>query len=143
MVNRKFFPLNDMCKIIYTTLLIFMGLAGCQQKIEQGDFDVTQWKADPLACKSVRRTLVPQLENLKPRLYGHTPREVMAILGKPDAEELREGAQRVFLYYLEPGVQCEKKETLSQASKVLIRFNALNQVSEVAYSKPVGEFLRP
>lgn len=131
-----------MFKYLCFVLLVLLVLAGCQQRIEPGSFDTTVWKADPLACQGNRRQLVSQLEVLKPQLYRHSPREVMAVLGRPDAEELREGSQRVFLYYLEPGPQCKNRKAVSAANKVTVRFNALNQVSEVAYSQPIGDLLQ-
>ncbi|CAN5897042.1 hypothetical protein BH24BAC1_BH24BAC1_01750 [soil metagenome] len=131
-----------MTKIPSIFLLLFLMGGGCSQKIEEGAFDSPAWKGDSFACKGERQRLVPAFQDLRVRLFGHNPKEVIALFGRPDAEELRAGSERVFIYYVEPGPQCEPKRGASEANKVQVRFNALNQVSEVSYTQPIGDLLR-
>jgi hypothetical protein len=130
-----------MYKYINTFVLLIFLFSGCRQQIDRSGFDAETWKRDPLACQGDRLQLVPGLEKLRPRLYGHNYQQIIPLLGRPDAEEIREGAQRVFLYYLEPGPQCEQIKNLAEGTKVLIRFNAMGLVSEVSYSQPIGDLL--
>lgn len=128
---------------LYILLVTMVVAGGCRNKVEVGAFDPVAWQADPFACKGERQSMVPGLQELRPLLLGHNPREVMRLLGRPEAEELRAGSERVFIYFLEPGPRCEQRDQLSAANKMQVRFNALNQVSEVSYTEPIGDLLRP
>jgi hypothetical protein len=130
-----------MYKYIYLILITTFMQSGCRQQIDGSGFDTETWKRDHLACQGERKHLVAALEQLKPRLYGHNYQQIIPVLGRPDAEEIREGAQRVFFYYLEPGPQCQQLSLIAEASKVLIRFNAMGLVSEVSYTRPLGDIL--
>lgn len=129
-------------KSILFFFILSTGLSGCQPEIDTGNFDTAKWKSDPLGCKGIRPELVAALEAIRPNLYRHNNRAIIKVLGRPDAEELRAGNQKVFFYYLEEGPQCTQKDHFSKADKVLIRFNAMNQVSEVSYSQPLGDIIR-
>lgn len=81
--------------------------------------------------------MTAEFDAIRKELYGKPENEVKDILGKPDAEQLMSRGQRLFIYYLEAGSQCEKRNQLSNANRAEVRFNALNKVSEITYLRPI------
>jgi hypothetical protein len=113
-------------------------LAGCQSKTELAGFDAKAWKQDMGSCTDTRKTLLQDFENVKDQLFGKSEKEIKAILGRPDGEELMERSQRFFYYYIEPGTHCQIKGRLSEANRVQIRFSSLSRVNEITYAQPVS-----
>jgi outer membrane protein assembly factor BamE (lipoprotein component of BamABCDE complex) len=54
------------------------------------------------------------------------------LFGKPDAEELLERSQKIYIYYITPGPKCTKGTSSIQDQKALtVRFDALGKVREI------------
>ena len=122
------------------TLLLLMLLPliwACSEPARIPGFDSEKWQQDKKACQDTRRQMTPEFEHIRRDLYGRTEAEIKDILGKPDGEQLMSRGQRVFIYYLEPGAQCEQRNKLSDANRAEVRFNALNKVSEITYLRPI------
>lgn len=126
-------------KIIYP--LIFISLVSvptsCRRKVSFPGFNSPAWIGDSFACQSVRPKMLPELKKIRRELRGLTIPQLMGVLGKPDGEALLAGNERIYYYYLQPGKQCQNKNELSAANKLMVRFNALEQVSEVMFEQPV------
>jgi len=122
-------------------LLLFLGVdfvsTNCRPKVTFPGFDSAAWIGDSFACQNVRRNLIPELKKIRRELRGLAISQLMNVLGKPDSEALLAGNERIYYYYLMPGTQCQNKQELSSANKLMIRFNALEQVSEVLFEQPV------
>lgn len=117
-------------------LLPAVGLAGlllgCGHALPQlPDFDAAAWRADPYACRNLRRKAVPTLVLNKEKLYESRANDVTALFGPPDEEELRAGTEKVYYYYLEPGTQCQGRHARSGAACLSLRFGPLGTVTEV------------
>ena len=113
-------------------LSIIMLGAGCGHALPQlPNFDAATWRADPYACRNLRRQAVPVLVLNKEKLYESRADDVTALLGQPDEEELRAGTEKVYYYYLEPGTQCQPQHTRSGAACLSLRFGPLGTVTEV------------
>lgn len=113
--------------------------AACSESAQLDGFDSKSWKNDAKACKGTRQKMQTDFEAIRKELYGRQEKEIRAILGKPDGEELMARGQRLFYYYLESGTQCDQKDLISLANKAEIRFNALTKVSEITYTYPLGK----
>ncbi|MBD1395985.1 hypothetical protein H9Q13_02310 [Pontibacter sp. JH31] len=109
----------------------------CSEPTRITGFDSNKWQQDKKGCQNNRQQLVPEFESIRRELYGRTEGEIKDILGKPDAEQLMSRGQRLFIYYLEPGAQCQQRNKLSDANRAEVRFNALNKVSEITYLRPI------
>ena len=120
---------------VWATLIVFLN--GCRGKTEIEGFDSKAWKADFGSCNNTRKAMLDDFEKAKPQLYDLSEREVKAILGRPDGEELFERNQRYFYYYIEPGTHCQVKGKLSEANRIQIRFSPLSKVNEIMYAHPV------
>ena len=113
-------------------LTIISALAGCGHALPQlPNFDAATWRADPYACRNLRRKAVPILVLNKEKLYESRANDVTALLGQPDEEELRAGTEKVYYYYLEPGTQCQPPHARSGAACLSLRFGPLGTVTEV------------
>ena len=132
----SYFPLRQtilLLSIRLTTVLILFGLlTGCGHALPKlPGFDAATWRADPYACRNLRRQAFSLLVLNKEKLYEARADDVTALLGKPDEEELRAGTEKVYYYYLEPGTQCQGRHARSGAACLSLRFGPLGTVTEV------------
>ncbi|GAA4386687.1 hypothetical protein GCM10023186_31600 [Hymenobacter koreensis] len=119
-------------------------LASCSgQSITIPGFDDATWRRDSRACQGLRRNLLPPLDQNRQLLYGKTNGAINALLGHPDEEELEAQTQRAYYYYLEPGEQCQPGHPRSAARRLLLRFGALNTVTEVLYTTSAPIYHKP
>jgi hypothetical protein len=103
----------------------------CKKNIDLQGFDLETWKKDTKGCQNQRLKLLTEFEQkIKPQLKGISENSLAALLGKADMQELSRRNQKFYYYYLEAGTQC-KDSTNSQAKRLQIRFDAINNVSEV------------
>ncbi len=110
-----------------------MGLAACNAPKEIEGFDSAAWQADRLGCGGGRQALRASFDSVRLELKGLTQNEVLDVLGKPDFQRLYERNQKFYVYFLEPGAQCEGKADASRARTAVIRFSAIELVTEVYY----------
>ncbi|SHK44925.1 hypothetical protein [Hymenobacter psychrotolerans] len=101
-------------------------------------FDTSAWRSDPYGCKSVRSNQAKALLAGKEQLYGLRTATIDKMLGRPDEEELAEQTEKIYYYYLEPGLQCEPAHQRSGANKISIRFGSLGTVTEILTDKPLS-----
>lgn len=126
----------DMKKYFLFSLMLPL-LLSCSEPTRLAGFDSDKWQQDKKGCQNQRRQMIPDFEKIRRELYGRPEAEVKDILGKPDAEQLMRRGQRIFIYYLEPGAQCNERNKLSEANRAEVRFNALSKVSEITYLRPI------
>ena len=114
-------------------LWVGMSLAGCNAPTQREGFDSAAWQADRLGCGGKRQALRASFDTIRLELRGLTQNEVLDVLGKPDFQRLYERNQKFYVYFLEPGAQCEGKADASRARTAVIRFSAIELVTEVYY----------
>ncbi len=110
-----------------------IGLAACGSPKKIDGFDSAAWQADRLGCGGGRKALRESFDKSRQQLKGLTQNEVLDVLGKPDFQRLYERNQKFYVYFLEPGPQCEGKADASRARTAVIRFSAIELVTEVYY----------
>ncbi|WP_242919426.1 hypothetical protein [Pontibacter liquoris] len=126
-----------MLKRLFYIPLLSLLLTSCYTPENLRDFDSETWKADRFACNGKRSELVQEFEKIRQNLYGQKEYVARNLLGKPDQEELLEGNQRIYYYYLEKGEQCTDRSKLSDANWAEVRINAVGKVSEISYKYPI------
>ncbi len=104
----------------------------------KGNFDSEAWKTDALACKNERNSLLPGLDSMKEQLRGVSEKDLQKLLGKPEATSLTDQSERIYIYYIEPGSQCQQNNGLSEANKLMVRISSLGWVTELNYENPVA-----
>lgn len=88
------------------------------------------WQADKNGCEGKRAAMLKTMEQEKSKLLALKETEIVQLLGRPDQNELYKRNQKFFYYYLQPGPLCSQDST-SNATKLMIRFNAMGLAKEV------------
>jgi hypothetical protein len=113
--------------------IIFLGMVtACSSSAKEFNFDDKSWKNDLNGCKGDRVKLAPQVETFRMKLLTRKEYVIRGLFGKPDAEELLERSQKIYIYYISPGPKCKTGSTDIQDQKALsVRFDALGKVREI------------
>ncbi|WP_345162019.1 outer membrane protein assembly factor BamE domain-containing protein [Nibribacter koreensis] len=76
--------------------------------------------------------LAPQVEDFRMKLLTRKEYVIRGLFGKPDAEELLERSQKIYIYYITPGPKCKDASMAGKDQKALtVRFDALGKVREI------------
>ena len=88
---------------------VFIGLlSGCSSAPEKlGQLDLVKWREDRAACAGIRSGLVKDFKVEQANLMGKFADDVGEMLGKPDIHQLAGRNQKLYVYFLEKGPQCE------------------------------------
>lgn len=109
-----------------------LALAGCGHALPPlPGFAPANWRADTYGCQGHRMALLPNLLKAREKLYLTRADDINALLGQPDEEELREGTEKVYIYYLVPGPQCGPGHHRSAAPCLRLHFGPLGTVTEI------------
>lgn len=92
--------------------------------------DPAAFRADRSGCAGYRDAHRLILKSLSPRLLGLREGQISRLLGLPDATELGDRGQRVYLYRLTPGPACGANSRALEPTLLRVRFNAVEKVSE-------------
>jgi hypothetical protein len=94
--------------------------------------DLKAWKDDKQACHGTRSSMMEAMEDQSQKLLALSQQEVIALLGKPDENELYKRNQKFFYYFVQPSASCTNSGT-SNPKKLVIRFNAMGLAKEVSF----------
>lgn len=114
--------------IIIATFLILCSCGNDHTTL--GTIDLVQWKSDRNACGGLRTRSVEELQQHKNELLGLSESEVIALLGKPDQNELYKRNQKFYYYFLEPAPSCAS--AAGNPKRLMVRFNAVGLAKEVS-----------
>lgn len=110
---------------------IFSLLTACDPPApELPGLDVEAFRADRRGCAGYRDEHRLVIKSLTPRLLGLRESQISRLLGRPDAAELGDRGQRVYLYSLTPGPACGASTRAIEPTLLRVRFNAVDKVSE-------------
>lgn len=115
------------------TLGCFIVLAGCGSPKQLEGFDSAAWKSDRMGCQGTRKSMRGQSDAIRLQLRGLSQDEVLDVLGKPDFQRLYQRNQKFYVYFVEPGPQCEGRSDASQARTLILRLSAIELVTEAYY----------
>lgn len=122
MIRFKWFNL------IFLAVLFF----SCGKKLpELQGIDKKAWIEDKKGCLKNRSNMIGSLTKEKEKLLALDEMKIVALLGKPDENELFKRNQKFFYYYLHPAKECSV-DTASVVLKLVIRFNAMGLAKEVS-----------
>lgn len=106
-------------------------LSACGGKLETGNINIENWKADRYGCKGLRIQDLDELEKIKNSFLGENNQSIIKTFGRPDRVELVDKSQSFFFYFLEPSQDCDGVKPEKEPLRVLFRMNAISKVSEV------------
>jgi hypothetical protein len=118
-------------------LFLLVGFISCRSMpVEVGEkFDSEVFRSDRNACLNKRLDMKESLMQGKDALIGHSENDMFSTLGRYDLQMLDARNQKVFIYFLEPGPQCERKP--SEAISMAVYFNATKLVKEITFQKGI------
>lgn len=98
-----------------------------------GKLDAKAWRTDRRGCNGVRTKLVgsfrAEVENLK----GKSANDIGGVLGGPDINQIADRNQKYYVYFLEPGPQCNDTKAQPSAPTVALRMSAMGVVTEITF----------
>jgi hypothetical protein len=103
---------------------------------ELSDVDLTAWKDDPKACNGTRAKFLEPLQQQREKLKGLSENELVALMGKPDLNDLSKRHEKFYYFYIDPSPACGGDST---AMRLIIRFNAVGLSREVAIERMITE----
>lgn len=104
---------------------------GCQAPLPKLEgIDLQRWQQDKNACHHQRADMCDAIDHEKEKLLSLKQMEVVELLGHPDQNELYSRNQKFFYYFIDPAPTCPGGD--SSAAKLVLRFNAIGLVNEVA-----------
>ena len=120
-----------MRKIIIIALLV---MCACQKKkADLGNFDLQSFKTDRGGCEDKRVKLIDPLKDLKPKILGLSENQIVENFGRYDYQILSRRNEKVFVYFLEKGPQCDHIQNPTNSRSMLLYFNAASLVKEVSF----------
>ncbi|WP_125077722.1 hypothetical protein [Rufibacter latericius] len=119
---------------IYFLFFYFLAvfLCSCTSPVSDFDFDSKTWKNDLNGCKGDRVNLREQIESIRLKLGGLHESDIRKLLGKPDAQQLLENSQEIYIYYITSGPKCTSAASQQSKEKeaLTVRMDALGNVRE-------------
>ena len=113
-------------KKLFIVYILIAGACGRPLPALDG-IDLKQWKDDKNGCNHFREKLIDTLGSQKDKLLGLSEDDVIALLGRPDQNELYKRNEKFFKYFLEPGPSCRS----DSSDRILsIRFNSVGLAKE-------------
>lgn len=96
-------------------------------------FHADVWKKDKLGCQGHRAKLAAEFDSIRRNLRGMSQDQILKVLGNPDFQNLQTRNQKLYIYFVEKGEQCQHAQADSRARTVAIRFNAIGYATEITY----------
>ena len=113
--------------------LLFLALliSSCGRDLpELEGMDLVSWKNDKNACSGNRLEMLKSIESGKEKLIALSEMDIVALLGKPDQNELYKRNQKFYTYFIQPAAVC--KTGTNHPKRLVIRFNAMGLAKEVS-----------
>jgi len=121
---------------LFLILFVFF-LAGCSytDPLEIPGLDSAAFKSDRGGCNGERKRQAELLKENRERFLGISENEIFQAIGRYDYQVLDRKNEKIFVYYLEPGPQCEQIQSPTQAESLVLYLNAVKLVKEVVIRK--------
>jgi hypothetical protein len=97
-------------------------------------FDSEQWMADTKGCQGARKSMAVAIINYKDKIKKYKYEQVLTFLGRPDIVDRYNRGKKNIVYYIEPGVHCEKGSTY-KAEKLVLEIGPLGEINIVRTEK--------
>ncbi len=115
-------------KKLFIVFILIVGACGKPLPKLEG-IDLKQWKDDKDGCNHFREKLIDKLASQKDKLLSLPEDDVIALLGRPDQNELYKRNEKFFKYSLKPGPSCKSDTSFMILS---IRFNSVGLAKEAS-----------
>jgi hypothetical protein len=117
------------CRWLSGLLLVMLMSACGKEKISLENFGEQKWKEDRKGCRGSRLELSEVILAQKEKLLARNEIDIIAILGKPDENELYKRNEKFYYYYVGPSNECDGAS--GDPKRLIIRFNAMGLAKEI------------
>ncbi len=108
---------------------------GNTEKTDLGTLDATAFRKDRGGCEHIRDKMTENIRLNRDKLLGLSENELIKALGRYDFQILDRKNEKIFIYYLEKGPQCEFIQNPSEALSMAVYLNSVSLVKEVTFQK--------
>jgi hypothetical protein len=120
---------------LFKLLVVAAFFTACNKELPELDgIDKKEWIADKNGCLLKRRGMIDAVQKEKLKLLSLDEMQIVALLGKPDHNELYKRNQKFYNYYLQGYPGCSDA-TDTIAMRLVIRFNAVGLANEVSVER--------
>lgn len=116
-------------------LLLLLNSCSSYSPVEIPGFDSDAFKKDRGGCNNYRITQFENLKKQKDLLLGASENQIIQTLGRYDYQILDKKNQKVFVYFLEKGPQCEFIQNPTTSEAMVIYLNSVSLTKEVLFQK--------
>jgi hypothetical protein len=116
-------------------LLVFIFISmlfGCSlnTSLKLEEINLSDFKKDRKACLGLRKEMLTTLEQQKKNFLGINENEIYYSLGRFDYQNLDKKNEKVIVYFLEKGPQCENLRNRTQSKCLILKLNSVSLVKE-------------
>jgi hypothetical protein len=119
------------------TVLLAVALNACSYSdpLQLPGLDAEAFKDDRGGCNGGRAKQIALVKEHKDAFLGISENEIFKGIGRYDYQVLDRKNEKVFVYFLEPGPQCEQMQNPTQAESLVLYMNAVKLVKQVVIRK--------
>lgn len=123
--------------LILSAICSFLFMAGCStvEKPDLGTFDSELFKSDRNACEEKRTTQIEELREMKDKILGLSEKQIKEGFGRYDYQVLDRRTEKIIVFFLEKGSQCNQLQQPSTALVMELHINAVGLVKEVDFRR--------
>lgn len=116
-------------------LLIVITSCSTVEKPNLGTFDSELFISDRNACEGKRTTQIEELREMKDKILGLSESQIKEGFGRYDYQILDRRSEKIIVFFLEEGPQCEQLQQPSNALVMELHINAVGLVKEVDFRR--------
>lgn len=122
---------------ILISCFIVLFITGCStvEKPDLGTFDSELFKSDRNACEAKRTTQIDELRGMKGKILGLSESQIKEGFGRYDYQILDRRSEKIIVFFLEKGPQCDQLQQPSNALVMELHINAVGLVKEVNFRR--------
>lgn len=119
----------------FAFLLIAITSCSTVEKPDLGTFDSELFISDRNACEEKRTGQIAELREMKDKILGLSESQIKEGFGRYDYQILDRRSEKIIVFFLEKGPQCEQLQQPSNALVMELHINAVGLVKEVDFRR--------
>lgn len=119
----------------FAFLLIAITSCSTVEKPDLGTFDSELFISDRNACEEKRTAQIEELRGMKDKILGLSESQIKEGFGRYDYQILDRRSEKIIVFFLEKGPQCEQLQQPSNALVMELHINAVGLVKEVDFRR--------
>jgi hypothetical protein len=122
-------------KLLLIFLILILQSCGLTTSLKLDNIALEVFKKDRIGCKNDRTPMIGELEKQKKKFLGISENEIFYTIGRYDYQTIDKKNEKVFVYFLESGTQCENLRNRTEATCLILKFNSVSLVKEAIIQK--------